>query len=763
MGTVMQGRRVGAMAALLALVATAGAALAPSQSVAAAQPVANATRPSGALVVRSDRSVGQRVTSRAAISPTLVWKATLPGSPVRESSPTVATLDASGPAMLVGGLDGKVWALHLSDGSAVPGWPAQTSHEVESSPSVADVDGSGWPEVFVGSGAADGPGGAYYSFTHDGHVRFITNGVDPNQPSEAIFSTPAVGDINADGVPDVTAGALGLQTYSLNALSGAVNPGWPYYTDDTVFSSPALTDLYGNGQTEVVIGGDSSPGGTIDHRGGLLRALDGSGHVLWQFFLDDIVRSSPSVANLDGSGLPDIAFGSGDFWAHQPGGAVDSTSLFLVNHNGQLLWKRDLGGYTRSSPALADLTGNGQLDIVETTAGPNNAGQVWALDAHGNVLPGFPVNPNVGIIVGGASSGDLTGAGKQDILVGTGAGMFAYDGQGHQLFSEEMANFGTEGTPLVTQDPNGTIGITLAGSDHSGNGEVFHWEINTRAGIGANAWPMFRHDPRRTGSLTNPPLARTFCPASGPGGYRFAAADGGVFAYCGSPFYGSLGGTHLAAPVVGMASTADNKGYWLVGADGGVFAYGDARSFGSLGGRPLAAPIVGMTSTPDSKGYWLVAADGGVFAFGDAGFFGSPGGTRLNQPVVGIASTPDGKGYWLVARDGGIFAYGDAAFRGSAGGTPLNSPVVGMAASPSGKGYWLVAADGGIFSYGAPFFGSAGSLRLNRPVVGMSVAPGGGGYWLVASDGGVFSYGNAGFFGSTGSIPLVSPIVGMSG
>ncbi len=66
----------------------------------------------------------------------------------------------------------------------------------------------------------------------------------------------------------------------------------------------------------------------------------------------------------------------------------------------------------------------------------------------------------------------------------------------------------------------------------------------------------------------------------------------------------------------------------MAAADGGVFAFGDAPYLGSMGGTALYAPVVGMAATPDGKGYWLVAADGGVFAFGDAGFYGSMGGSR---------------------------------------------------------------------------------------------------------------------------------------
>jgi hypothetical protein len=246
------------------------------------------------------------------------------------------------------------------------------------------------------------------------------------------------------------------------------------------------------------------------------------------------------------------------------------------------------------------------------------------------------------------------------------------------------------------------------------------------------------------------------------GGYRLAAADGGVFTYGAFGFYGSMGGRHLNQAVVGVASNPIGPGYWLVASDGGIFNFGTSDFYGSTGGMRLNQPVVGMAPTPDGRGYWLVAADGGVFSYGDATFHGSTGSIHLNKPIVGIAATPSGGGYDLFASDGGVFSFGDATFHGSHGGSPLNAAIVGGATTPSGSGYNLFAADGGVFAYGdAGFFGSMGGTHLNQPAVGGQITPDNGGYLLAAADGGIFSFGNAQFAGSAGSLKLAKPVVGI--
>ena len=46
----------------------------------------------------------------------------------------------------------------------------------------------------------------------------------------------------------------------------------------------------------------------------------------------------------------------------------------------------------------------------------------------------------------------------------------------------------------------------------------------------------------------------------------------------------------------------------------------NAPFFGSMGGKRLNAPIVGMAEVPGQQADYFVASDGGIFSFGAAGF-----------------------------------------------------------------------------------------------------------------------------------------------
>jgi PQQ enzyme repeat len=717
-------------------------------------------------VVTATPASGATAARAANIVATPTWSDTLTGADIVLSSPNVANLDRQ-PSVVVGSRNNEVYALHLSDGSAAPGWPYNAGAPVDSSPSVA-ADGFGLDSVYVGSGNSVSPntGGNQAIFPGGGDQWFVpaANPATDPTPNSGVAASLTVG--NYAGSNGVEAGSLGQNTYALSTGTGSVLNGFPWFQADSVFSTAALADLYADGNNEIISGGDSSAGsayGQTYSNGGHVRILSTAGNagtgnptggLVCQYnTTQNIDRSSPAVGQFLSGGAVGIAIGDGSYYS----GASDSHKIFALTTSCGLAWSQTLNGVTAASPALANVQGNGQLDVVEGT----DAGTIYVLNgANGSVVWSASAS---GPILGSPVTADLSGGGYQDVIVPTTNGIDVFDGRSGGLVTTLGSGESFQNSPLVTDDANGEIGITGAAGS-----QVTHWELANTSGstvYGAGAWPQFHHDPQLTGDAGTPGLSLEVpcnAPSGGPNGYLLSASDGGVFNYGNIPFCGSTGSIHLNRPVVGAALTRDGGGYWEVASDGGMFSFGNAGFYGSMGGKPLNAPIVGMAATPDGSGYWEVASDGGIFSFGDAGFHGSTGALHLNKPVVGMAATRDGGGYWLVASDGGIFAFGDAGFFGSMGGHPLNKPIVGMTTDRATGGYWEVGSDGGIFSFDAPFYGSTGSIRLNAPITGMEAAQGGSGYRFVATDGGVFSY-DAPFFGSMGGKPLNKPVVAIAG
>ncbi|MDA8267891.1 MAG: PQQ-binding-like beta-propeller repeat protein, partial [Actinomycetota bacterium] len=607
-----------------------------------------------------------------AIQTTLVWKDLLaPGTAIVGSSPNVATLDGAGPSVVVGSrMSGDVYALHLTNGSAVAGWPQPTGTGIDSTPAVVASGSGSLDNVIVTSGDVAGqdppvlnPGsGSIQELGPTGAVlwrRTLPDVFGAFGPNPAIEASPAVGDIGT-GAPAIVAGTVGLSLYALNPATGATLPGWPQKTPDSTFATAAITDV--GGTQHIVAGSDSTagPGALTNWNGGTVRMMNANGTTDWYSQSNEVITSSPAVGNLTGAGAMAV-FGHGQYW-----NGSDQDGLTAVDAaTGATAWEAHLGGYTHASPALADLLGNGQLDVVEPTwrlIGQPGGGRVFAFSPSGTQLWSTSMPVPGDTIAGGVATADF-GQGYQDVVVASGLGWDILDGRTGAIVAGPIglnvnwdgnaANLAMQNTPLVVPDPSGRgLDVVVSGTYDGVNGDTTRGFVavyrvsSAPATVGTGAWPQFHHDPALTGS--------TIAPAPPPG---------------------------TCTPDLPPCST---QGYSLVATDGGIFTYGDQGYFGSMGGHPLARPIVGMAATPDGQGYWLVAADGGIFSFGNAAYYGSTGAMHLNQPIVGMAPTPDGQGYWLVAADGGIFSFGNAAYYGSTGAMHLNQPIVGMAPTPDG-------------------------------------------------------------------------------
>jgi putative cell wall-binding protein len=527
----------------------------------------------------------------ATVIPELRWEKVI--GPVKESSPVLADVDGDGRLdIAVGSRNGNLIVVG-PDGEALPGWPQATGDPIDSSPAVADTDGDGRAELFVGTGTYERTGGSLVSYRASGARRFTFDARDKVFARPSVHSSPAIGDVAGSTTLDVSFGTLGLQSIWSLEQDGVRHQGFPYYADDTVFSSAALVDVDGDGRRDIVIGGDSTPGPPVDWKGGMVRAIRGNGSLIWEYRVDDIVRSSPSVGDVNGDGRPDIVFGTGD-----SAGGVDSVKVFALGLDGKLLpgWPQTTDGVTNASPTLADLDGDGRLDVVlgtfDSTHGRGKGGSVWAFDGQGRRLSGYPRASGGGVVLGSISTVDLDGDGDQDVLVPTGAGVFAYGGDdGAPRFSLHVGKVSLQDEVAVGDlDGNGRLDVVVAGTRPDGTGLLSRWELPATSKLGALGWHQFRKDARHTGSWIRPvPPSRAIATdrLSGPDRASTAAAVATSGLSRADTVIVATSAGYADALAAGPAAAAANGAVLLTGRDSLPSATRDALR--ALGPRTVLA------------------------------------------------------------------------------------------------------------------------------------------------------------------------------
>jgi len=332
------------------------------------------------------------------------------------------------------------------------------------------------------------------------------------------------------------------------------------------------------------------------------------------------------------------------------------------------------GSYTAT---LTSATTTGTATITGTIVGTAiTASPTVVMTAAGSPPPVSPTPPvppagatSSAVASSSSSTGTATATNDDTTASAIGVGALTVAQYGSDPVSTPSFTSAGEYFDVAVSIGNSFTSATITDCN-LGGGNSFEW-FNGTANAGSGAWQAVTPTPLLTSGT--PPCASVILNSSS------------------SPTLAQLTATVFAVSIATPAPTPTPTpspspsptpallgGYTEVASDGGIFTFGDAGFFGSEGGSHLNAPIVGIASTPSGNGYWEVASDGGIFTFGDAGYFGSEGGSHLNAPIVGIAATPSGNGYWEVASDGGIFTFGDAGFFGSEGGSHLNAPIVGI-------------------------------------------------------------------------------------
>jgi hypothetical protein len=382
------------------------------------------------------------------------------GQPIALSSPIVANLDGQ-PSVVVGDRNDRVYAYHLqsvSPGQSVAGWPTTNgSGPIDSTPSIASS--GGLPSVLIGSGNdADPAPGGYQAFGPSGAQLWFTPVVNPptdNVPVSGAHAGLTVGSLQ--GGPDAVAGSLGQVSYALDARTGGPLTGWPFFNSDSTHSTAALADLYGTGQSQVIVGGDQTAGqGRGQHytNGGHLRILSAQGNQICRADTNQVVDSSPAVGGIlfGGRTASWSAPVAGSPACRTPTPSRPTTGF--ANCNG-----RRPSTAALSPPRPSPTSGQRGLKWSKgPIRGAGASGSVWVLNAATGQKVGRPKQHRR--VIGSVVTADLTGGGYDDVLVPPSAA-YIFDSRS----GTEIAALGPTsalGSPLVTQDPNGTIGITLA-------------------------------------------------------------------------------------------------------------------------------------------------------------------------------------------------------------------------------------------------------------------------------------------------------------
>jgi hypothetical protein len=367
--------------------------------------------------------------------------------------------------------------------------------------------------VFVGAGnpTKHDPTGAYEAFYPNGGLAWKVTVRDPGKTvPTGVMASLAVGDLQ--GGVDVVAPSMGQEEAAVNARTGKMLDGFPWFTSDSGFSTPALADLYGNGKTEIIEGGAQTAGladGVQYSNGGHIRALaptgnagtkGASGGLKCEYNTNQEVDSSPAVGPFLGGGAIGIVSGTGTYWK----GTSDTNKVLALTAHCQLAWSDKLDGATTSSPALADLFGTRRLDVVEGTNNGHGGGSVYALDgASGHVLWQVPAP---GEVIGGVVAAKLWNGQMDVVVVGT-AGAEVLDGRNGRLIATLGRFVGFQNSALITRDQDGSIGITVAGYNSHNVGVVTHFEVRGSDGalVGATgSWPEFHRDPQLNGWAETP-------------------------------------------------------------------------------------------------------------------------------------------------------------------------------------------------------------------------------------------------------------------
>jgi hypothetical protein len=358
---------------------------------------------------------------------------------------------------------GRIWAWD-SQGISLSGFPFVTFGGAGFAPSVADLDGDGDQEIVqvtmdsirstrlyvldhlgevlsgfpvkISLGVGPATGTTLYDLDQDGILEIIYASADyqlrvfetdgsewqDGWPIPMVFTgvTPAVGDVDGDGAPEIF--IKGIDQMHLIRADGSEVEGWPRppLTEIlVVWSSAALADLDHDDDLEIVLAGLPSASSSDEPYPAEVHVYhhDGSPMAGWPLAIDyhDFNDCQPLVTDLEGDGELEIVYASGSdsmqavIYAWDAAGQARPGFPFHSESLGNRIFLL----------TAADYDGDGRVEIFADSemAYPDWDGEgfIYGIDADGNELPGFPLRPHGLTGLNGAIIGDVDQDGDYEL------------------------------------------------------------------------------------------------------------------------------------------------------------------------------------------------------------------------------------------------------------------------------------------------------------------------------------------------------------
>ncbi|MFZ5475166.1 MAG: FG-GAP repeat domain-containing protein [Myxococcota bacterium] len=283
---------------------------------------------------------------------------------------------------------------------------------------------------------------------------------------------PAIGDIDADGVPEVCTPGFGVGVVCVNP-DGSFK--WAGGTEVNGYGAPAFADLDQDGQAEVIFGRQvlNSDGsvrwtGTGGYGAWLSFAVDldgderleviagntayrGNGITLWTSSAPD---GWGAAGDFDLDGLPEIVH-------------VSSATVYLTGGDGTIWWSASVPGGGGGPPTVADFDNDGYPEV-----GVAGAYYYTVFDTDGSVRWSAAVQ-DWSSSVTGSSVFDFEGDGASDVVYADEITLWVYDGAtGAVKLQEDGHASGTiyEYPLILDVDRDGSTEIVLPSNNYAYSG-----------------------------------------------------------------------------------------------------------------------------------------------------------------------------------------------------------------------------------------------------------------------------------------------------